>query len=140
MLIGADGVPCTPPPFGKLVAIDVGAGRILWDVPLGDMALGGSSSSTDKSRGATASGSPNPGGPMATAGGLVFVAATLDQRIRAFDITDGKALWSARLPAGGKATPMTYVGADGRQYVVVSAGGDGERFGRGDEVVAFALK
>jgi len=140
LLIGADGVPCTPPPFGKLVAVDVGARRVLWDVPLGDMAPGGSSPSTDMARGATASGSPNLGGPMVTAGGLVFIAATLDQRIRAFDITDGKELWSAKLPAGGKATPMTYIGADGRQYVVIAAGGDGERFGRGDAVVAFALK
>ena len=63
----------------------------------------------------------------------------LDQRLRAFDVENGRELWSAVLPAGGKATPMTYVGADGRQYIVIAAGGDGDRFGRDDSVVAFAL-
>jgi quinoprotein glucose dehydrogenase len=72
-----------------------------------------------------------------TAGGLVFIAATLDRRFRAYDIETGRVLWAADLPAGGKATPMTY-SAGGRQYVVIAAGGGG-RFGRGDAIVAFAL-
>jgi len=129
LLIGDDGVPCTPPPFGKLVAVHIADKRILWDVPLGSMVPG----STEDT------GSPNLGGPIATAGGLVFIAATLDRHFRAFDVDTGRALWSTVLPAGGKATPMTYVGADGRQYVVIAAGGDGSRFGRGDAVIAFAL-
>ena len=129
LLIGDDGVPCTPPPFGKLVAVHIADKRILWDVPLGSM-VPGSTKDT---------GSPNLGGPIATAGGLVFIAATLDRHFRAFDVDTGRALWSTVLPAGGKATPMTYVGADGRQYVVIAAGGDGSRFGRGDAVIAFAL-
>jgi len=129
LLIGDDGVPCSPPPFGKLVAVDIANTRILWDVPLGNMVPGAT----------PATGSPNLGGPIATAGGLVFIAATLDRQFRAFDVATGRVLWSAVLPAGGKATPMTYVGEDGRQYVVIAAGGDGSRFGRGDAVIGFAL-
>ena len=74
-----------------------------------------------------------------TAGGLVFIAATIDRQLRAFDIESGRELWHAELPASGKATPMTYRGADGRQYVVIAAGGDGETWGAGDAIVAFAL-
>lgn len=138
LLIGPGGVPCSPPPYGALVAVDIAARRIAWRVPLGAPAR-----DTSGIRGAVRStsvpGSPNLGGPIVTAGGLVFIAATLDQRIRAMDVATGAELWSAPLPAGGKATPMTYVGADGRQYVVIAAGGDGDRFGRGDALVAFAL-
>jgi len=123
LLIGSDGVPCTPPPFGELVGVDVANQRIAWRVPLGTPSTG----------------SPNLGGPVVTAGGLVFIAATLDRKLRAFDVETGRELWSGNLPAGGKATPMTYMGADGRQYIVISAGGDGDRFGSGDAVVAFAL-
>jgi quinoprotein glucose dehydrogenase len=126
LLFGPDSVPCTPPPFGALVAVDLARGRILWQVPLGDMGRGGGL------------GSPNLGGPIATAGGLVFIAATLDRRLRAFDIETGRELWSAPLPAGAKATPMTYLGRDGRQYVAIAAGGNGA-FGRGDALVVFAL-
>jgi quinoprotein glucose dehydrogenase len=135
LFFGEDHVPCTPPPFGALVAIDLGSGKKLWEVPLGDMA-GLRQAPVAALR---ALGSPNLGGPIATAGGLVFVAATLDRRLRAFDIGTGRELWSAPLPAGGKATPMTYLGADGRQYVAIAAGGDGKAFGRGDALLAFAL-
>ena len=83
-------------------------------------------------------GSPNLGGPIVTASGLVFVGATLDRQLRAFDVETGRELWHAVLPAGAKATPMTYA-ARGRQYVAVAAGGDGEAFGAGDEIVVFAL-
>jgi quinoprotein glucose dehydrogenase len=133
LLLGPSGAPCTPPPFGSLVAIDLATGTRKWEVPLGGIA-------PDAPPAAAGWGSPNLGGPIATAGGLVFIAATLDQRIHAFDIETGKELWSAKLPAGGKATPMTYRGKSGRQYVVIAAGGDGDRFGRSDRVVAFALK
>jgi quinoprotein glucose dehydrogenase len=84
-------------------------------------------------------GTPNLGGPIVTAGGLVFVAAALDDYLRAFDVDTGAELWKGRLPAGGQATPMTYE-VNGRQYVVIAAGGHG-KLGtkRGDYVVAFAL-
>ena len=81
---------------------------------------------------------PNLGGPIATAGGLVFLGATADRRFRAFDIATGRELWSHELPAGGKATPMTYL-HNGRQYVLIAAGGDGEFFGGADALIAFAL-
>jgi quinoprotein glucose dehydrogenase len=131
LLLGPDGVPCTPPPFGSLVAVDLASRTIAWSVPLGDM-------SPNAASGASL-GSPNLGGAIVTAGGLVFIAATLDQQFRAFDVETGRELWRTSLPAGGKATPMTYVGADGRQYVVIAAGGDGGRFGSGDAVVAYRL-
>jgi quinoprotein glucose dehydrogenase len=138
LLLAPSRAPCTPPPFGKLVAVSLQSGQRLWDVPLGSI-----QSLVQGSDSAAASlsnlGSPNLGGPIATAGGLVFIAATLDRHLRAFDIETGRELWKAPLPAGGKATPMTYQGRDGRQYVVIAAGGDGEVFGKGDELLAFAL-
>lgn len=139
LLLGPDGVPCTPPPFGKLVAVDIAKRSIAWEVPLGAPAPDASAMRGAPSPGTATPGSPMLGGPIVTAGGLVFIAATLDLRIRAFDVETGRELWSAPLPAGGKATPMTYLGADGRQYVVIAAGGDGDRFGKGDALVAFAV-
>ncbi|MGK2962535.1 MAG: pyrroloquinoline quinone-dependent dehydrogenase [Gemmatimonadaceae bacterium] len=108
---------CTPGAPGALVAIDLKTGKKAWEQPI----------------------APNLGGPIATAGGLVFIAATIDPFIRAFDIDTGREVWKAGLPGGGKATPMTYRGADGRQYVVVAAGGDGETWKPSDAIVAFAL-
>ncbi|MDQ3950675.1 MAG: pyrroloquinoline quinone-dependent dehydrogenase, partial [Gemmatimonadota bacterium] len=131
ILLSPSRVPCTPPPFGALVAISLSTGQKLWEVPLGRW-LG-------QAPGAPPLGSANLGGPIVTAGGLVFVAATLDRQLRAFDIETGRELWSAPLPAGGKATPMTYRGADGRQYVAIAAGGDGEAFGKSDVLMTFAL-
>jgi quinoprotein glucose dehydrogenase len=133
-LFASDNVPCTPPPFGTLVAIDLGSGRKLWEVPLGDMAA----LHDPPLQALRGLGSVSLGGPIVTAGGLVFMAGTLDRRIRAFDIETGRELWSAPLPAGGKAAPMTYRGADGRQYVAIAAGGGGG-FGRGDALMVFAL-
>jgi quinoprotein glucose dehydrogenase len=133
LLIGPGKAPCTPPPFGTLVAIDLATGARKWETPLGAFA-------PDAPAGAAAWGSPNLGGPIVTAGGLVFIAATLDRRIHAYDIETGKELWSAPLPAGGKATPMTFRGRSGRQYVVIAAGGDGGRFGKSDRIVAFVLR
>lgn len=132
LLLGPSGAPCTPPPFGALVAIDLSTGARRWEVPLGTF-------TPDAPAAMLSWGSPNLGGPIVTAGGLVFIAATLDQRLRAYDIDTGKELWSAKLPAGGKATPMTYRGSSGTQYVVIAAGGDGGRFGKSDRIVAFAL-
>jgi len=129
------GMPCNPPPWGELHAIDMADGHIEWSVPLGtteDMAP-----FSEYILGKT--GTPNLGGPIVTAGGLVFIGAAMDDYIRAFDAKTGKELWRERLPAGGQATPMTYVWK-GRQYVVIAAGGH-SKLGtkRGDQVVAFAL-
>jgi quinoprotein glucose dehydrogenase len=129
-LFSPGGLPCTRPPWGSLVAVSLRTGARVWEVPLGTM------------RGRTGEpspewGSPNLGGPIVTAGGLVFIAAALDRKLHAFDIDTGRELWSADLPAGARATPMTY-SAGGRQYVVIAAGGGG-LFGRGDAIVAFAL-
>ena len=132
LLLGPTGAPCSPPPFGALVAIDLATGARKWEVPLGWFA-------PDAPPETRAWGSPNLGGAIITAGGLVFIAATLDQRLRAYDIESGAELWSARLPAGGKATPMTFRGKSGTQYVVIAAGGDGGRFGKSDKIVAFAV-
>ncbi len=123
LIMGPTGLPCTPPPFGSLVGVNLKTGGIAWNVPLGTM--GG------------AAGSPNLGGPIVTASGLVFIGATLEHAIRAFDIETGRELWKADLPAGARATPMTYE-VGGRQFVVIAAGGGGP-FGAGDAIVAFAL-
>ena len=156
ILLSPAGVPCTRPPFGSLVAVSLATGTIAWRVPLGTprtpaaapqlpAAATGQVRSALTSIGSTGGdsalatlGSPNLGGAIVTAGGVVFVAATIDQMIRAFDVETGRELWRARLPAGGKATPMTYM-VGGRQYVAIAAGGDGAIFGKGDELVVFAL-
>jgi quinoprotein glucose dehydrogenase len=85
-------------------------------------------------------GVPSLGGPIVTAGGVAFLSGTLDNYLRAYDVTSGKQLWQSRLPAGGQATPMTYLGEDGRQYVLVAAGGHGSLGTKsGDYVLAYAL-
>jgi quinoprotein glucose dehydrogenase len=85
-------------------------------------------------------GVPSLGGPIMTAGGVAFMSSTLDYYARAYDVNTGRQLWQARLPAGGQATPMSYEGADGRQYVVVVAGGHGTlKTKAGDDVIAYAL-
>ena len=110
------GSPCTAPPWGLLVAVDMAAGSILWRVPVGVL---------DKLMPVPIPllfGTPLAGGPIATAGGLIFMGATLDERLRAFDMETGRELWQVGLPTSANATPMTYM-ADGRQYVVIAAGG-----------------
>lgn len=133
-LLSPLGLPCVAPPWGTLAAVDLRRNTIRWQVMLG--------STRDKTPWFVPSstlGMPNMGGPIVTAGGLAFIAATTDDYLRAFDIETGKELWKGRLPAGGQATPMTYE-RGGRQFVVVAAGGHG-KLGttRGDHLVAFAL-
>jgi len=136
LFLGPSNAPCTPPPFGSLTAVSLRTRQILWSVPLGTsegLERIGIHVPPDTQ------GAINLGGPITTASGLVFIGAALDRYIRAFDITNGRELWKFALPAGGKATPMTYLGADGRQYVVIAAGGDGKAWGWSDEIIAFAL-
>jgi quinoprotein glucose dehydrogenase len=133
------GLPCIRPPWGELVAIDLDSGGVRWRTPIGH--------SGELLRRATGwpigflgqRGTPTLGGALTTRGGVTFIAAALDSRLRAFETATGKLLWEGRLPAPAKAAPMVYV-RDGRTYVVVAAGGDNTPvFGVSDAVVAFAL-
>jgi quinoprotein glucose dehydrogenase len=138
IFLSDQGLPCTRPPWGMLVAVSLDTGRKLWEVPLGD--LRGAMPPAARAAMPDGAGSPNLGGAIVTAGGLVFVAATADHTVRAFDVETGRELWHADLPASAKATPMTFrLSRTGRQFVVVAAGGDGGFFGKGDALVAFAL-
>jgi quinoprotein glucose dehydrogenase len=130
------GLPCNPPPWGSLSAVDLSTGEIKWSVPLGNILRAFHLPLPDPHWG-----TPNLGGAIVTAGGLTFIGATLDPYLRAFDTDTGKQLWETELPAGGNATPMTYrIRADGKQYVVIAAGGHGNLGSKlGDSVVAFAL-
>jgi quinoprotein glucose dehydrogenase len=129
LFLSPGGMPCTRPPFGSLVAVSLTTGAILWNVPLGDHNPAGAN--------APPTGSVNLGGPIVTASGLVFIGGTLDRAFRAFDVETGRERWRTSLPAGARATPMTYE-AGGRQFVVIAAGGGGQ-FGEGDAIMAFAL-
>jgi quinoprotein glucose dehydrogenase len=125
--------PCQKPPWGLLTAINVNSGEIAWRVPLGlteELEL----------KSVHHTGAPNLGGSIVTAGGLVFIAATNDSRFRAFNARTGREIWSTLLDAAGHATPATYLGANGKQYVVIAAGGGGF-FGSksADSLIAFAL-
>jgi len=130
------GLPCSAPPWGTLVAIDPGAGRIRWQVPIGTM------SDYAHVPAPAAWGSPSLGGPLVTAGGVVFIAAAMDHDLRAYDVESGRQLWAAALPASAQASPMTYrARPGGRQYVVIAAGGHHlMRTQLGDYVVAFVLR
>jgi quinoprotein glucose dehydrogenase len=129
------GLPCTPPPWGTLTAVKASTGEVAWQVPLGQLSW------AQRFPNAGQWGSIALGGPIVTAGGLVFTAGTLDAAIYAFDVQTGKQLWKGTLPTSARATPMTYLGRDGRQYVVIAAGGHGipEGLPLGDHLVAFAL-
>ena len=129
-------LPCNAPPWGTLSAVDMKEGKIRWQVPLGSMEeFGGTHKGIPP-------GSVTLGGPIATAGGLVFIAGTVDPYIRAFDAEAGKELWKAHLPASGNATPMTFsLGPNGKQYLVIAAGGHPKitEEALSDAIVAFAL-
>ncbi len=126
-----DGYPAVKPPWGTLTAIDLNRGEIKWQRVLGELpAL--------TARGLPPTGTENYGGPVVTASGVIFIAATQDEKIRAFATDTGDELWAAPLPAGGYATPATYA-VDGRQYVVVAAGGGKMGTKSSDAYVAFAL-
>ena len=117
-VLSPKGSPCVPPPWGKTVAVDLNSGTIRWETP---STLGF-------------------GGPITTAGGLVFVAGAVDQKFRALDIDTGKELWSVLLEAGAQATPMTYQLPNGKQYVVIASGGHGGMPVKlGDSLIAYAL-
>jgi quinoprotein glucose dehydrogenase len=135
-LLSPFGLPCTAPPWGTLVSVDLRRNRIVWQVPLGSTESIGPWFAPTRNFG-----TPHMGGPIATAGDLVFVGAAMDSYLRAFDLETGRELWKHRLPAGGQATPMTYrAGHDQRQYVVIAAGGHGGLgTPRGDYLIAFAL-
>jgi len=126
--------PCQKPPWGKLHAIDLNTGRIAWTVTLGGIR-------ELEKLGIVNTGAPNLGGSIVTKGGLVFIAGTNDRRFRAFAAIDGKELWTTDLEASGHATPMTYLGSDGKQYVVIAAGGGGtfSEDRTSDTLIAFAL-
>jgi len=126
-----EGYPAVAPPWGHLSAIDLNSGELLWKVPLGDYP-------ELKAQGIHA-GSENFGGSVVTAGGLVFIAATRDEKFRAFHKETGELLWEADLPAAGIATPAVY-SVNNRQYVVIACGGGGKQRTRsGDRYIAFAL-
>ncbi|MBV9268192.1 MAG: pyrroloquinoline quinone-dependent dehydrogenase [Acidobacteriaceae bacterium] len=118
---------CNRPPWGALVSFDLSTGKLKWQAPLGTLVPG------------METGTPNLGGPIVTSGGLVFTAAAMDTYLRAFDAQSGKEVWKAELPASAQSTPMTYQ-IDGRQYLVICAGGHGKLGSKmGDSVVAFTL-
>lgn len=162
VLFSSAGLPCSPQPWGQMAAVDMKSGRIRWQVPLGSMrdvttncALCHGSGAPASGAAATppppadasapklsdASGSLSLGGPIVTAGGLVFIAGTVDAHFRAFDTDSGKELWRADLPASAHATPMTYRLPGGKQYVVIAAGGHPKvrEEKQSDSLVAFAL-
>lgn len=136
LLRGPSGLPCTPPPFGVLVAVDLRTGARRWEVPLGSFTRPFPAERAAQVRAEW--GSPNLGGPIVTAGGLVFIGAALDRFLHAYDVETGRELWKGPLPESGKATPMSYRLASGEQFVAIAVGGGGA-FGKGDSVVAFRL-
>ncbi|HET7650913.1 MAG TPA: pyrroloquinoline quinone-dependent dehydrogenase [Gammaproteobacteria bacterium] len=127
MFKSALGIPCVKPPWSTLTAVDMVNGTIKWQIPLGVTPLLHFNW-----------GMPSLGGPIVTASGLVFIGASLDDHLRAFATDTGKLLWDVALPAGGQATPMTY-SINGRQFLVIAAGGYKDASTRGDYLVAYAL-
>lgn len=127
-----DNYPAIKPPWGTLNAIDLNTGKYKWQIPLGEYP-------ELVKKGIKNTGTENHGGPVVTAGGLLFIAATYDQKLRAFDKETGKILWEYKLPAGGFATPITYM-AGGKQYIVIAAGGTRYGLKSGGTYVAFAIR
>ena len=134
-LLSPLGIPCTAPPWGKLVAVDLSQGRVAWEAPLGSVHEMGPFPLPWHLNWGT----PNLGGGLVTDGGVVFIGATMDRQFRAFDVRDGRQLWTYALPIDATATPMSYT-FKGRQYVLINAGGHA-MYGRGtgDYLIAFAL-
>lgn len=130
--LSADGYPAVQPPWGTLNAIDLNKGEIKWQVPLGEF-------KELKEKGIPATGTENYGGSVVTLGGVIFIAASRDEKIRAFDSHTGKILWEHDLPAGGYATPAVYE-VNGKQFVVIACGGGKMGTKSGDQYIAFALK
>jgi glucose dehydrogenase len=126
-------IPCSAPPFGELVAVNVNTGDIAWKVPVGFV-------ESLKAKGITNTGALNIGGSFATASGLLFIGATTDKHFRAFESRTGKLLWDTELPASAHTVPMTFMGKDSRQYVVVAAGGGSYLASpAGTQIIAYAL-
>lgn len=126
------GYPAITPPWGSLTAINLNSGEFAWQSTLGEF-------DELTRQGIAPTGAPNLGGSVVTAGGLVFIASTQDEKFRAFDKATGKVLWETKLPAGGYASPSTYM-VNGKQYIVIAAGGGGKMMTKsGDYYVAFAL-
>jgi quinoprotein glucose dehydrogenase len=128
------GVPCQAPPWGYVAAADLRTGKVIWQHKNGTVRDSSPLPLPFKM------GVPNLGGPIVTAGGVAFLSGTIDNFVRAYDVSNGAQLWESRLPAGGQATPMTYRGNDGRQYLLVAAGGHGSLGTKaGDHLIAYAL-
>ena len=135
--LGPFKVPCMQPPWGKLYAVDLATARVLWERPVGSARDSGPFGI--RSHLPLTVGTPQIGGPLLTAGGLVFASATLDDTLRAYELASGRELWSAQLPAGGQATPMSYE-VDGRQFIAIAAGGHGVLGTKaGDYLLAWTL-
>jgi quinoprotein glucose dehydrogenase len=126
-----DGYPAIAPPWGTLNAIDLQTGKYLWKIPFGEF-------EELKKKGIPTTGRENYGGSVITAGGLLFIGATADNKFRAYNKRTGKLLWETTLPASGVATPAVYA-VDGKQYVVIACGGSKWGGPNGDSYVAFSL-
>ncbi|WP_122586028.1 membrane-bound PQQ-dependent dehydrogenase, glucose/quinate/shikimate family [Pseudomonas viridiflava] len=134
------GIPCTAPPWGSMVGVDLNTGKTEWKRRVGTTKNLKTTFMEDRFPVGFPMGMVAHGGPLVTAGGVVFHGATADNFIRAYDVNTGEALWQYELPAGGQATPSTYIGSDGKQYVIISAGGHGSLGTTlGDSVIAFRL-
>jgi quinoprotein glucose dehydrogenase len=138
-IVSPKGSPCNKPPFGALTAIDLATGERKWEAPTGYAPwLAGNPRAAEY-------GSPSLGGAIATGGGLVFMGGTFDRHLRAYDVENGKVLWTGELPWSARATPMTFRGPDGQQYVVIAAGSHGTgrtvpgETDQGDALIAFKL-
>ena len=126
-----EGYPAVAPPWGTINAINLNTGELIWKKPLGEFP-------ELKAKGIPATGTENYGGPVVTAGGLLFIAASRDGKFRCFDKSTGKLLWETDLPAPGFATPSVYA-VNGKQYIVIACGGGKLGTASGDAYVAFAL-